>query len=84
MCHLDELSAEQYDLFNTLPRGLQNKVERILDSDVRPKATQKIRATFERILKEEGIEPPLPVSVTDAVDMALATYTKAKAVALGA
>ena len=57
----------------------------MLDNDVRPRATQKIRATFERILKEEGValpEVPEPGTMADAIDLALETYTKSKAVTL--
>jgi hypothetical protein len=55
-------------------------IERTLDSASSSKDTRKVRATFERILKSAGIEPP--ASVVNARDLARETYTATKIAAI--
>jgi hypothetical protein len=75
MCHLHSLSDEQLALFHTLPRLLRARIENTLDQDVPTNNRAKTRATFERILKSEGIALPEPGMATDERDLALSTYT---------
>jgi hypothetical protein len=75
VCHVNLLTSEQYALFCSLNYALQKKVEAVLDRDVPTNSRAKTRATFERILKAEGIDPPVSVVAQDEVDAALVTFT---------
>jgi hypothetical protein len=51
MCHIKHLTAEQREVFRSLPREQRNYFEYLTDRDDLPSRAATVRPAFERFLK---------------------------------